>query len=167
MASGPLNERARARGKENYPALAVVASRSPELHQWDPIDGTIVIKVSVPATDDIWRFKVPTNATYRAFRAKVELKVGFPVAFADGPSAQAKRVGTEEKFRRWVANRVKHGRNHPLVAFQRQQSSSSSRSDSYPVTPTLPLSPTLPSSPETPLSPPYHNHHDSQPRSMF
>ncbi|KAI0685754.1 hypothetical protein BC835DRAFT_1246905, partial [Cytidiella melzeri] len=120
MASGQLSEKPRARGKENYAPVApppALPSYSPDLHQWDPVDGMIVIKVSVPSTDDIWRFKVPLTMSYRAFRAKVELKVGFAVSFADGPTtSRARRVGSEERFRRWVAGRVKNGRNCPLTA---------------------------------------------------
>ncbi|KAI0089487.1 hypothetical protein BDY19DRAFT_106221 [Irpex rosettiformis] len=107
---------------------------------WDAVDGMIVIKVSVPCTDDIWRFKVPVGVSLRSFRRKVEVKVGFAVWFVDtrGPSSSyvgargeggggwieggvGRKVGTEEGFRKWVEGRVgKDGRNTPLVAIPRR-----------------------------------------------
>lgn len=151
VANGQLIERPRAKGKENYPGLLspIIVNPPTDPHHWNPVDGMIVIKVSIPSTDDIWRFKVHQNISFRAFRAMVELKVGFPVCLVDGPNPQARRIHSDEGFRRWVATRVKNGRNHPITAHKRQL-----HSLSYPTTPTSPLSPTLPSTPVTPTSPP-------------
>ncbi|KIP09899.1 hypothetical protein PHLGIDRAFT_45214, partial [Phlebiopsis gigantea 11061_1 CR5-6] len=88
---------------------------STDLHRWDPVGGKIIIKVSVPSTDDIWRFKVQEHVSFRAFRAKVELKVGFAVVFTDRDPA-GRRIVSEDAFRRWVAGRVKNGRNYPITA---------------------------------------------------
>ena len=102
--------------------------------KWDSVDGMIIIKVSVPCTDDLWRFKVPLGVSLRSFRRKVEAKVGFLVSFVDTRVSSAysggdsgyieggvgRRVSTEEGFRRWVEGRVgKDGRNVPLVAIPR------------------------------------------------
>lgn len=155
MASGPLSDRPRAKGKENLPPYphcdgtpSPIFSSGFDPHRWDPVDGKIVVKVVVPTTDDIWRFKVPQNISLRAFRAKVELKVGFAVTFAESTAPQSRRVASEEAFRRWVANRVKEGRNTPLTALKKMQANSS-----YPSTPTSPLSPQLPATPLSPRSP--------------
>ena len=155
MASGNLVDRPRAKGKENRPPFILNdGTPSPTFatgfdpNRWDPVDGRIVIKVAVPSTDDIWRFKVPHNVSLRGFRAKVELKIGFAVTFAESDAPQARRVASEEAFRRWVANRVKDGRNTPLTALRKQYPNSS-----YPPTPTSPLSPQLPPSPLSPHSP--------------
>ena len=147
-------ERPLAKGKENYPspshglsAPPAPQSSSANPHRWDPVDGKIIIKVSVPSTDDIWRFKVPENISFRAFRAKVELKVGFAAVFLDKEPA-GRRIVSEEAFRRWVAGRVKNGRNYPLVVHKKQHPFIMN-----PSTPTSPLSPTFPSTPMTPLTP--------------
>ncbi|KAF7800362.1 hypothetical protein EIP86_011612 [Pleurotus ostreatoroseus] len=156
MTSGSLSDRPRARGKENFPpypyhheeASSPTFAQGFDPHRWDPVDGKIVIKVAVPATDDIWRFKVPQNVSLRGFRAKVELKVGFAVTFAESGAPHARRVASEEAFRRWVAGRVKDGRNRPLTAVKK-----TNPSNPYPSTPTSPLSPQLPPSPMSPRSP--------------
>ena len=143
-------DRPLAKGKENYPSVASPTqplATSADRHRWDPVDGRIIIKVSVPSTDDIWRFKVHENISFRAFRAKVELKVGFAVVFTDGDPA-GRRIISEDAFKRWVAGRVKNGRNHPLTAHKKQNLFITN-----PSTPTSPLSPTFPSTPTTPLSP--------------
>ncbi len=153
MTSGQLVDRPRPKGKENYPSDAQLnGSASPTFssfdpHRWDPIDGTIVIKVSVPATDDIWRFKVPQNISLRGFRAKVELKVGFAVMFAESSTTHSRRITSEENFKRWTAGRVKDGRNRPLVALKKQY-----HTNSFPSTPTSPLSPTFSPSLFSPIS---------------
>lgn len=151
VTNGQLIERPRAKGKENYPCLPspIITDHEANLHRWDPVDGMIIIKVSVPSTDDIWRFKVSQNTSFRAFRARVEVKVGFAVTFAEGPNPQARRIHSDDGFRRWVSARVKNGRNHPITALHRQF-----HSLSYPTTPTSPLSPMFPSTPVTPTSPP-------------
>lgn len=141
----------RARGKENSPPYAQYERpSSPTLpmqvdpHRWDPVDGMIIIKVSVPSTDDIWRFKVPQNISLTAFRAKVELKVGFSVSFTN---KQSKRIASQDAFHRWVAKRVKNGRNHPITANRQHDTARG------PQTPMSPLSPTFSSTPASPTSP--------------
>lgn len=144
------------RGKENYPStprapsgptLTPSSQAAADSRRWDPVDGMIIIKVSVPSTDDIWRFKVSETISLRAFRAKVELKVGFAVVFTDG-EAIGRRILSEDGFKRWVAGRVRNGKNRPITATKKQQLFIMN-----PSTPTSPLSPTFPSTPMTPLSP--------------
>ncbi|KAI0342332.1 hypothetical protein BDW22DRAFT_1357660 [Trametopsis cervina] len=162
------NSQRSARGKENSPPLQspTIAPYSPDPHRWDPVAGMIILKVSVPCTDDLWRFKVSQHITYRAFRDKVERKVGFAIAFADGPTSLARRVSEEGAFRRWVAGRVKNGRNHPLTALQRDP-----HEMEYPSTPVSMFSPTFPSSPQTPFAssppPPPYQDHLGQPLTLF
>lgn len=154
--TSPQSERPLAKGKENYPSQSRnVSSPSPtqpsdalvDLHRWDPVDGMIIIKTSVPSTGDIWRFKVPENISFRAFRAKVELKVGFAVAFTDGDMS-GRQVVSDDGFKRWVAGRVKKGRNRPITVHKKQHPFVLN-----PSTPTSPLSPTFPSTPTTPVTP--------------
>lgn len=161
-------ERPLAKGKENYPSqprnLSAPSTTQPyatsvDLHRWDPVDGKIIIKVSVPSTDDIWRFKVSENISFRAFRAKVEVKVGFAVVFTDGDS-MGRRIVSEETFKRWVAGRVKNGRNHPITVHKKQHLFITS-----PSTPTSPLSPKFPSTPTSPLSP--TTSHTPSPHSLW
>jgi hypothetical protein len=147
-------DRPLANGKENYPSRpqghsspSTIQPLSADPHRWDPVNGMIIIKVSVPSTDDIWRFKVPDNISFRGFRAKVELKVGFAAVFME-KDVTGRRIVSEEAFRRWVAGRVRNGRNYPLVVHKRQHPFFLN-----PSTPTSPLSPTFPSPPLTPLSP--------------
>ena len=153
--TNPQMDRPLAKGKENYPSQArnpstpstTHPSEASDPHRWDPVDGKIIIKVSVPSTDDIWRFKVPENISFRAFRTKVELKVGFACVFMDGDPA-GRRIVSEEAFKRWVATRVKNGRNRPLTVHKKQHPLIAT-----PSTPTSPLSPTFPSTPLSPLTP--------------
>ncbi|KAI0791443.1 hypothetical protein BC629DRAFT_1439796 [Irpex lacteus] len=97
----------------------VMVDSEERYRNWAPVDGKIIIKVSVPCTDDIWRFKVPHDVSLRTFRRKVELKVGLSVSFLDprvSPTDQdagergrgwevGKKVSTEEGFRRWIDGR--------------------------------------------------------------
>ncbi|GJE86418.1 hypothetical protein PsYK624_024980 [Phanerochaete sordida] len=151
-------DRPLAKGKENYPSPPPMpsAATTPPLpsqttdadpHRWDPVNGMIVIKVSVPATDDIWRLRVAEAISLRAFRAKVELKVGFAVAFMDREPG-GRQIVSEEAFKRWIAGRVRNGRNHPIIVVRKQQAFILN-----PSTPTSPLSPTLPTTPMTPITP--------------
>ncbi|CAL1709085.1 unnamed protein product [Somion occarium] len=92
----------------------------PELPRWEPVDGTIIIKVRLPSIDDIWRFKVPCDIALEAFREKVVHKIGFPVGFTKTTKANAKLIVSEDAWKRWIAGRVKDGRNRPLVAVEPQ-----------------------------------------------
>lgn len=85
--------------------------------RWDPIDGMIFIKVHVPSTDDIWRFKVPESITFDTFREKVMHKLGFVVGFAK-TAKSTKLITTEEAWKKWVVGRIKDGRNRPIVALE-------------------------------------------------
>lgn len=83
---------------------------------WDPVDGKITIKVSVPITDDIWRFKVPEDVSFAALHQKVEAKVGFPVVLGTSEQDMTISLLEEAQFQAWVARRVQNGRNTPLTA---------------------------------------------------
>ncbi|KAF8833941.1 hypothetical protein BDN67DRAFT_873181, partial [Paxillus ammoniavirescens] len=80
--------------------------------RWAPENGQIIIKVFVPSTDDIWKFRVPHDITLFNFTSKVTSKLGFPIAFSgscwDGPEYYFR---TDEKFSWWVQRRVRFGRN--------------------------------------------------------
>ncbi|KAI0790354.1 hypothetical protein C8Q75DRAFT_761403 [Abortiporus biennis] len=84
-------------------------------HRWDPVNGKIIIKIYVPVEEDIWKIKVPEGVSLSMFREKVELKLGYPVTFAESMTKKNKMISTEEQFQRWVATRVKDGRNRPLT----------------------------------------------------
>ena len=87
--------------------------------RWDPINRNIILKVEVPSTGDIWRFKVPENVTLQFFQQKVELKLGFPVAFSMGPDPCLSSISSEEDFKQWMAERFDEaGRNVPIKAYQ-------------------------------------------------
>lgn len=135
MRSGQMSEERRARGKENVPpdgrsnnprqrAPAVLVT-SPSVRveagnqKWLPKDGKIIIKVWVPCTDDIWKFRVPEHVTFEDFRARVAQKVGFPVGFSSAAKDRFRSVSSESAFRTWVAGRVRGGRNCPLTAHLR------------------------------------------------
>jgi len=85
--------------------------------KWAAVDEMIVVKVFVPATDDIWRIRVPQDISLQRFTSKVLSKLGFHVAFSascfDGPEYYFR---TNDAFRRWIENRVRNGRNLPIVA---------------------------------------------------
>ncbi|KAI0746916.1 hypothetical protein C8Q80DRAFT_1121610 [Daedaleopsis nitida] len=85
--------------------------------RWAAQDGQIVLKIWVPSTDDVWKLRVPEDASLEHFRARVEAKIGFRVSFASITAGQLRTVGSEEEFRAWVAARVDaDGRNRPLTA---------------------------------------------------
>ncbi|KAK7683171.1 hypothetical protein QCA50_013844 [Cerrena zonata] len=88
--------------------------------RWDPIDGMIFVKVHVPSTDDIWRFKVPEAITFDAFLEKVIHKLGFVVGFAKTTKPGGKLITSEDAWKKWVARRVKDGKNRPIVALELQ-----------------------------------------------
>ncbi|THH32580.1 hypothetical protein EUX98_g1609 [Antrodiella citrinella] len=94
--------------RNNRPSTTV----NDDPHKWDPMNGKIILKVHVPVTDDIWRFKVPEDVSLATFHQKVEAKVGFPVVL--GPSQMD--TFSETQFQQWVGKRVKNGRNTPLTA---------------------------------------------------
>lgn len=81
--------------------------------KWDPVDGKIIVKVRVPATDDIWRFKVAEDVSLVAFQQIVEAKVGFPVILG---RSELDVISEEMQFKRWVEGRVRNGRNTLLTA---------------------------------------------------
>ncbi len=83
---------------------------------WAPKDGQIVIKIWLPSTDDIWALRVPQDVSLAAFRARVAAKLGFEVSFSAVRFGTLRTVGDEEAFRRWVAGRVRAGRNTTLTA---------------------------------------------------
>ena len=132
MRSRSLWDQPRAPGKENRPPgdipylhLATVpdvlvsntisrptTSLTSAGGKWDPVDGTIVIKVHVPVTDDIWRLRVPQDVSFSAFHQKVEAKIGFPVVLG----LTELDTFTEVRFQQWVGRRVRNGRNTPLTA---------------------------------------------------
>ncbi|KAI0635294.1 hypothetical protein C8Q77DRAFT_1156606 [Trametes polyzona] len=84
--------------------------------RWAPRGGQIVIKVWVPTTDDIWKVRVPAGTGLAAFRARVEAKLGFAPSFSAVVEGRLRTVGDEDAFRRWVAGRVREGRNTLLTA---------------------------------------------------
>ncbi|EMD30472.1 hypothetical protein CERSUDRAFT_101338 [Gelatoporia subvermispora B] len=118
--SAHLREVRRAPGKENIPpGMKPIAARPsppsflPYVDQgaqedpaarWLPKDGQIIIKVAVPATDDLWKLRVPEDVTLAAFVRRVEAKVGFVVAFqAVGVgAARCMKITTEGAFQSWV-----------------------------------------------------------------
>jgi len=130
--SGQLRSRSVRRGKENatsssrtlavsrtHAANLIIASESFVATRWAPRDGKIVIKVSVPCMDDIWKFKVPEGVTLERLTRRVEAKVGFPVAlsYAVGSAGDSERaVRTEDAFHFWVDTRIQKGINTPLIA---------------------------------------------------
>ncbi|KAH8097060.1 hypothetical protein BXZ70DRAFT_309155 [Cristinia sonorae] len=103
-------------GKENQLTNKGITAATPvtaDVGKWDPVDGKIIIKVCVPVTDDIWRFKVPEDITLAAFHQKVEAKIGFPVVLG---KSQVDTLFSEMQFKQWVGRRVRNGRNTPLTA---------------------------------------------------
>ncbi|KAL7284104.1 hypothetical protein ACG7TL_001384 [Trametes sanguinea] len=83
--------------------------------KWAPKDGQIIIKVWVPTTDDIWKVRVPADVGLAAFRARVRDKVGFEARFSAVVEGRLRTVDDEGAFRRWVAGRVREGRNTLLT----------------------------------------------------
>lgn len=85
--------------------------------KWAPKQGQIIIKVFVPSTDDIWKFRVPQNVGLAGFTARVIAKLGFVVCFSgslwDEPRYYFR---TDEQFAMWVRGRIRFGRNLPIVA---------------------------------------------------
>ncbi|RPD65653.1 hypothetical protein L227DRAFT_540518 [Lentinus tigrinus ALCF2SS1-6] len=79
-------------------------------------DGQIIIKIWLPSTDDIWALRVPQNVSLAAFRARVAAKLGFEVSFSAVRFGTLRTVGDEEAFRKWVAGRIRDGRNTTLTA---------------------------------------------------
>ncbi|RDX54652.1 hypothetical protein OH76DRAFT_1340770 [Lentinus brumalis] len=92
------------------------AASSSSSSSWAPKDGQIVIKIWLPSTDDIWALRVPQDVSLAAFRARVAAKLGFEVSFSAVRFGTLRTVGDEEAFRRWVAGRVRAGRNTTLTA---------------------------------------------------
>ncbi len=87
--------------------------------RWDPVNGNIVLKVEVPTTGDIWRFKVPENVTLRSFKRKVELKLGYSVALSVGSDPCLSLITSEEDFKHWKTARFDEaGRNVPIKAYE-------------------------------------------------
>lgn len=79
-------------------------------------DVTVTIKVFVPSTDDMWKFRVPWDICLKRFTSKVLSKLGFHVAFSgscfDDPDYYFR---TDEAFRTWIGNHSRSGRNIPIV----------------------------------------------------
>ncbi|TFK78819.1 hypothetical protein K466DRAFT_592675 [Polyporus arcularius HHB13444] len=98
------------------PVPGPAASSSSSSSSWAPKDGQIVIKIWLPSTDDIWALRVPQDVSLAAFRARVAAKLGFEVSFSAVRFGTLRTVGDEEAFRRWVAGRVRAGRNTTLTA---------------------------------------------------
>ncbi|EMD34879.1 hypothetical protein CERSUDRAFT_67264 [Gelatoporia subvermispora B] len=135
--SAHLREVRRTPGKENIPpGMKPIAARPsppsflPYVDQgtqedpaarWLPKDGQIIIKVAVPATDDLWKLRVPEDVTLAAFVRRVEAKIGFTVALqAVGVgAARCTKITTEGAFKCWVQTRVRNGRNYPIIAHAR------------------------------------------------
>ncbi|OCH87360.1 hypothetical protein OBBRIDRAFT_691697, partial [Obba rivulosa] len=136
MKSASFRETRRAPGKENIPPgtktqkvrlttpSILLSGIDPSIYtqpanaelRWLPKDGQIIIKVSVPATDDIWKVRVPEDVTLDAFLRKVEDKVGFAVVLSAMATERCAKITTERAFRCWVQTRVRNGRNHPITA---------------------------------------------------
>ena len=91
-----------------------------DLCRWEPIDGMIFIKVHVPSTDDIWRFKVPEAIAFATFREKVIHKVGFEVGFVMSSEEGITLINSEDVWKKWLTGRIVGGRNKPLLALQLQ-----------------------------------------------
>ncbi|RPD78938.1 hypothetical protein L226DRAFT_479642, partial [Lentinus tigrinus ALCF2SS1-7] len=91
-------------------------SASESSGRWAPKDGQIIIKIWLPSTDDIWALRVPQNVSLAAFRARVAAKLGFEVSFSAVRFGTLRTVGDEEAFRKWVAGRIRDGRNTTLTA---------------------------------------------------
>lgn len=94
------------------PALPAGAPHEP----WAVREGRMVIKVWVPTTDDIWKVRVPAGAGLGEFGAAVAAKIGFAVSFSAVVEGRLRTIGDEDAFRRWVAGRVREGRNTLLTA---------------------------------------------------
>lgn len=85
--------------------------------KWAPKQGQIVIKVFVPSTDDIWKFRVPEDISLADFRSRVMHKLGFSVSFSGSLWDEPKYYfRTDERFKSWVKGRIRFGRNLPIVA---------------------------------------------------
>ncbi|KAI0659272.1 hypothetical protein C8Q70DRAFT_1054117 [Cubamyces menziesii] len=84
--------------------------------KWAPKNGQMIVKVWVPTTDDIWKVRAPADVGLEAFRARVAAKVGFGVSFSAVFEGHLRAVADEDAFRRWVAGRVRGGRNTLLTA---------------------------------------------------
>lgn len=129
-----IREAPRAPGKENIPpgtkghrarltAPAILVSdlsiytqpEDPRL-RWLPKDGQVIVKVRVPATDDLWKFRVPEDVTLAAFLPRVEAKVGGPVILSILPAEGFTNIESETAFRSWLRARVQKGKNRPLTA---------------------------------------------------
>ncbi|KAI8969422.1 hypothetical protein BD414DRAFT_525830 [Trametes punicea] len=102
------------------PARVLLADDSPDADaggdKWAPKNGLIIVKVWVPTTDDIWKVRVPADVGLEAFRARVAAKIGFEVSFSAIVDGHLRTVADEDAFRRWVASRVRGGRNTLLTA---------------------------------------------------
>ena len=85
--------------------------------RWASVDGMMVVKVFVPATDDIWKVRVPEDISLQRFTSRVLSKLGFHVAFSgscfDGPEYYFR---DDEVFRCWLDKRIRNGRNLPIVS---------------------------------------------------
>ncbi|OJT02794.1 hypothetical protein TRAPUB_6650 [Trametes pubescens] len=88
----------------------------PAHEPWAVREGRMVIKVWVPTTDDIWKVRVPAGAGLGEFGAAVAAKIGFQVSFSAVVEGRLRTIGDEDAFRRWVAGRVREGRNTLLTA---------------------------------------------------
>ncbi|CCM05096.1 uncharacterized protein FIBRA_07303 [Fibroporia radiculosa] len=134
MKSANTSDSNHRRGKENIPPGEKPSMSSAHLPSspscpapivrpnWQAKDGMIIIKVSVPFLDDLWKFKVPEDVTLETFLLRVEEKVGFPLTLSKKSGQHRERpVSTEAAFVSWVSARIdpKTGRNTPLVAHVR------------------------------------------------
>lgn len=99
-----------------YTPNAYTPSANTVHEPWAVREGRMVVKVWVPTTDDIWKVRVPADAGLGAFGAAVAAKVGFEVSFSAVVEGRLRAIGDEEAWRRWVAGRVREGRNTLLTA---------------------------------------------------
>jgi len=136
MKGGHVRDRQRPPGKENitpgengeqhspylYGPAILITSPSTQVadrQKWLPKDEMIIIKVAIPFTHDIWKFRVPQSVTLETFLARVQAKIGFRVVFASkNGNSRERPITTNNAFKLWVAGRIRaeDGRNTPLVA---------------------------------------------------
>ncbi|KAI0711135.1 hypothetical protein C8T65DRAFT_184912 [Cerioporus squamosus] len=100
----------------DVPSPRLPSASSGPSGRWAPKGGQIVIKIWLPSTDDIWALRVPQNVSLAAFRARVAAKLGFEVSFSAVRFGTLRTIGDEKAFRKWVAGRIRDGRNTTLTA---------------------------------------------------
>ena len=102
---------------EDVFAVYNFSAATPVDTRWASVDGMTVVKVFVPATDDIWKVRVPEDISLQRFTSRVLSKLGFHVAFSgscfDGPEYYFR---DDEAFHCWLDKRIRNGRNLPIVS---------------------------------------------------